>query len=74
MARLTCLSPAESYQRLEQFLLFEDDKRFQILHSAALSALAQVPACILAYGDDPAEAAAFFPHLLTNSHLVEAHS
>jgi energy-coupling factor transporter ATP-binding protein EcfA2 len=71
-ARLTCLSPAESYRRLKQYLPFEDDECFEVQHSATLSALAHLPAHVLAYGDDPAEAAIFFPRLLTNSHLVDA--
>ena len=62
--RLSPLSRIESRQRLEQNIPFKDDERFAAQESAALSDLGQVPAYHLAFGDDPAEAAAFFPGLL----------
>lgn len=63
---LSPLSRMESRQRLEQNIPFKDDERFAAQESAALSELARVPAYHLAYGNDPAEAAAFFPGLLAN--------
>ena len=69
--RLAPLNPAESYQRLQQCLPFEDDEVFEARYSAALSALSQVPACSLRYGDDPAEAATFFPSLLAPRNFIE---
>jgi hypothetical protein len=62
--RLTPLNSAESSRRLEQSVSFRDDERFAAQRSAAFAALARVPACRLAYGNDPAVAAPFFRNLL----------
>jgi len=69
--RLTPLNYAESYQRLGASLSFLDDERFETQQSAAFSALARVPACRLAYGNDPAVAAPFFRNLLVVCDLLE---
>lgn len=62
--RLTPLGSAEFSRRLEKSLSFRDDERFESQRSAAFSALARVPACRLAYGNDPAAVAPFFRNLL----------
>lgn len=62
--RLTSLNSAESSRRLEKSLSFRDDERFETQRCAAFSALARVPACRLAYGNDPAVVAPFFRSLL----------
>jgi len=62
--RLTPLNSVESFRRLEESVPFRDDQRFEAQRSAAFTALARVPACRLAYGNDPAVAAPFFRNLL----------
>jgi hypothetical protein len=69
--RLTPLSRVESSRRLQESLLFKDDERFEAQESAALRTLTLVPAYHLAYGNDPAEAAALFPSLLSAHQLPE---
>lgn len=69
--RLTPLNSLESSQRLEDSLSFRDDECFETQQSAAFSALAQVPACRLAYGNDPASAAPFFRNLLVVCDMLE---
>ena len=70
-ARLTRLSPAEFADRLDGCLLFTDDARFEAQQTSVLRALARLPAYRLSYGNDPGDAAAFFPRLL-EAHPVEA--
>jgi hypothetical protein len=65
--RLTRLDPAELASRLANGMSFRDDERFGALHARAVTALSKLPAFRLAYGSDPAEAAAFFPSLLTSA-------
>jgi len=62
--RLLRLNPVESSHRLEKSLSFRDDERFESQQNAAFSALARVPACRLAYGNDPAVVVPFFRNLL----------
>jgi hypothetical protein len=66
-ARLVPLEGSELSQKLERSLLFREDSRFKAQRCAVLSALERLPASLIAYGDDPAEAAAFFPQLLTGA-------
>jgi len=66
-ARLMPLEGSELSQKLERSLLFREDSRFKAQRCAVLSALERLPASLIAYGDDPAEAAAFFPQLLTGA-------
>jgi hypothetical protein len=54
-------------RRLETALLFREDPRFDAQRRAVLSALEKLPSSVIAYGDDPAEAAVFFPSLLSGS-------
>jgi len=63
-ARLMPVEGSELSQRLERALLFREDPRFHAQRCAVLSALERLPASLIAYGDDPAEAAGFFPRLL----------
>jgi len=63
--RLAPLNYAKSSKRLEESLSLRDDERFDTQQSAALSALARVPAYHLAYGTDPAVAATFLRNILT---------
>ncbi|MBO0910450.1 MAG: hypothetical protein J2P13_01550 [Acidobacteria bacterium] len=70
--QLKPLHPEESNERLAEYLPFQDEECFEEQHSRALSALAQVPALSLAYGEDPAEAAEFFPSLLVDPHRLSA--
>lgn len=71
-ARLRRLARAEYLPRLGGCLLFKDDPRFESQQAAALAALARLPAYHLAYGSDPADAAAFFPALLEPQALKAA--
>ena len=63
--RLTPLNSVKSSERLEEMHAFKDDDRFEAQHSAALRALAGVPAYQLTYGNDPAVAATFMRNILT---------
>jgi len=63
-ARVRPLEVSELSQKLEDALLFREDARFTAQRCAVLSALERLPASLIAYGDDPVEAAAFFPGLL----------
>jgi len=67
--RLLPLERSELSPRLENAFLFREDPRFSGQRSAVLSALERLPGCMIAYGDDPAEAAAFLPSLLRGKHL-----
>jgi DNA polymerase III delta prime subunit len=71
-ARLMPLEGSELAQRLERALLFREDPRFKAQRSAVLSALERLPASLIAFGDDPAEAAAFFPRLLAGAKAENA--
>jgi len=71
-ARLMPLEGSELAQRLERALLFREDPRFKAQRSAVLSALERLPASLIAFGDDPAEAAAFFPRLLAGTKAEDA--
>jgi hypothetical protein len=64
-ARLMPLERSKLSRRLESALLFREDPRFDAQRRAVLSALEKLPSSVIAYGDDPAEAAAFFPCLLS---------
>lgn len=70
--RLTPLNYLKLSQRLEASLSFRDDERFESQQSAALSALARVPAYRLTYGADPAVAATFLRNILEVHSLLEA--
>jgi hypothetical protein len=71
-ARLMPLAGSELSQRLERALLFREDPRFKAQRCAVLSALERLPASLIAFGDDPAEAAAFFPRLLAGTKAEDA--
>jgi hypothetical protein len=69
--RFTKLNHAQSMARLAEYLAFQDDECFEPQHSAALAALARLPAYRLAYGTDPAVAATFLRNILmVNNSLV----
>jgi len=69
--RLVPLDRSELARRLENNFLFREDPRFDAQRRAVLSGLTKLPAYELAYGDDPAEAAFFFPSLLGRQSRVE---
>ena len=71
-ARLVPLKPSELSRRLESALLFREESRFNVQRWAVLSALARLPASLISYGEDPAEAAVFFPSLLGSKSAAEA--
>jgi hypothetical protein len=61
------LSPvpgAEFSRRLAGLATFQDDARFGVQHAAIFDALGELPAYDLAFSNDPAIAARFFPDLL----------
>jgi hypothetical protein len=68
-ARLVPLDRTDLSRRLKGTLLFKEDPRFSVQRRAVLSALERLPSSLIAYGDDPAEAAPFFQGLLTSNGL-----
>ncbi len=54
----------EALSRLRDCMLFNEDARFEVQSSAALTALAAKPAYNLQYGDDPKIAVAFIEKML----------
>jgi len=73
-ARLMPLERSKLSRRLESALLFREDPRFDAQRGAVLSALEKLPSSVIAYGDDPAEAAVFFPSLLSGSNARDVKS
>jgi hypothetical protein len=60
-----CLTPVSGMElRLAGFASFHEDRRFHTQTTEVFDALASLPTYELAYGEDPAAAAKFFPLLL----------
>jgi len=68
---LTPLDPSEVAHRLAECVSFRDEERFKMQQSRALAALAQIQACRLVYGNDPAGAAPFLRNLLAVCDLLQ---
>ncbi len=68
---LARLDAPETLSRLAASVSFRDDARFAAQQSAALAALARVPACRLAYASDPAVVVPFFRNLLVVRDFLE---
>ena len=68
---LAPLSGLEFRCRLTESRLFKDDQQFEGQSTAVLDALGELPAYRLAYGSDPAEAAAFFRSILMGHNSLE---
>jgi hypothetical protein len=65
--RLERMSPADFSRHLEASLLFTAAARFESQQSAVFAGLGALPAYSLAYGEDPATAAAIVCELLTKN-------